>query len=83
MTTTGLDSHCFRAYADAPLKAHQVCDRTEEGAHRGLERKYILNIYKKIKKCGANNVLIQKSILRDMYNKLHFWDTHYDGRRED
>ncbi|KAL3767362.1 hypothetical protein ACHAW5_003286 [Stephanodiscus triporus] len=38
------------------------------------ERKYILNMCKKIKKCGANVVLIQKSILRDAYNELslHF-----------
>jgi T-complex protein 1 subunit delta len=38
------------------------------------EWKYILNMCKKIKKCGANVVLIQKSILRDAYNKLslHF-----------
>ena len=38
------------------------------------ERKYILNLCKKIKKTGANVVLIQKSILRDAYNELslHF-----------
>ncbi len=38
------------------------------------ERKYILNMCKRIKKCGANVVLIQKSILRDAYNELslHF-----------
>ena len=38
------------------------------------ERKYILNLCKKIKKSGANVVLIQKSILRDAYNELslHF-----------
>jgi T-complex protein 1 subunit delta len=38
------------------------------------ERKYILNQCKKIKKAGANVVLIQKSILRDAYNELslHF-----------
>jgi len=38
------------------------------------ERKYILNMCKKIKKCGANVVLEQKSILRDAYNELslHF-----------
>ncbi|KAL3763851.1 hypothetical protein ACHAWU_006243 [Discostella pseudostelligera] len=38
------------------------------------ERKYILNMCKKIKKSGANVVLIQKSILRDAYNELslHF-----------
>lgn len=38
------------------------------------ERKYILNQCKKIKKSGANVVLIQKSILRDAYNELslHF-----------
>ena len=34
------------------------------------ERKYILNMCKKIKKSGANVVLIQKSILRDAYNEL-------------
>ncbi len=34
----------------------------------------ILNMCKKIKKCGAKVVLIQKSILRDAYNELslHF-----------
>eukprot|EP00568_Trieres_chinensis_P010570 CAMPEP_0183308344 /NCGR_PEP_ID=MMETSP0160_2-20130417/21447_1 /TAXON_ID=2839 ORGANISM="Odontella Sinensis, Strain Grunow 1884" /NCGR_SAMPLE_ID=MMETSP0160_2 /ASSEMBLY_ACC=CAM_ASM_000250 /LENGTH=529 /DNA_ID=CAMNT_0025472167 /DNA_START=94 /DNA_END=1683 /DNA_ORIENTATION=- len=38
------------------------------------ERKYILGLCKKIKKAGANVVLIQKSILRDAYNELslHF-----------
>jgi len=38
------------------------------------ERKYILGMCKKIKKSGANVVLIQKSILRDAYNELslHF-----------
>eukprot|EP00560_Eucampia_antarctica_P002692 CAMPEP_0197833592 /NCGR_PEP_ID=MMETSP1437-20131217/19464_1 /TAXON_ID=49252 ORGANISM="Eucampia antarctica, Strain CCMP1452" /NCGR_SAMPLE_ID=MMETSP1437 /ASSEMBLY_ACC=CAM_ASM_001096 /LENGTH=530 /DNA_ID=CAMNT_0043437721 /DNA_START=48 /DNA_END=1640 /DNA_ORIENTATION=+ len=38
------------------------------------ERKYILNQCKKIKKSGANVLLIQKSILRDAYNELslHF-----------
>jgi T-complex protein 1 subunit delta len=38
------------------------------------ERKYILNMFKKIKKCGVNVVLIKKSILRDAYNELslHF-----------
>jgi T-complex protein 1 subunit delta len=38
------------------------------------ERKYILQQCKQIKKCGANVVLIQKSILRDAYNELslHF-----------
>jgi len=38
------------------------------------ERKYILNLCKKIKKSGANVLLIQKSILRDAYNELslHF-----------
>jgi T-complex protein 1 subunit delta len=38
------------------------------------ERKYILGMCKKIKKAGANVVLIQKSILRDAYNELslHF-----------
>eukprot|EP00957_Ditylum_brightwellii_P120134 9166869-Ditylum_brightwellii.AAC.1 len=38
------------------------------------ERKYILNQCKKIKKAGANVLLIQKSILRDAYNELslHF-----------
>ncbi|KAL7429424.1 hypothetical protein ACHAXM_001683 [Skeletonema potamos] len=38
------------------------------------ERKYILDLCKKIKKSGANVVLIQKSILRDAYNELslHF-----------
>jgi T-complex protein 1 subunit delta len=38
------------------------------------ERKYILNLVKKIKKAGCNVLLIQKSILRDAYNDLalHF-----------
>ena len=38
------------------------------------ERKHILGLCKKIKKSGANVVLIQKSILRDAYNELslHF-----------
>ncbi|RYY72976.1 hypothetical protein EON63_20210 [archaeon] len=38
------------------------------------ERKYILNMCKKIKKWGVNVLLIQKSILRDAYNdlSLHF-----------
>mmetsp|Transcript_23274 Transcript_23274/g.28515 ORF Transcript_23274/g.28515 Transcript_23274/m.28515 type:complete len:531 (-) Transcript_23274:302-1894(-) len=38
------------------------------------ERKYILQLCKKIKKSGANVLLIQKSILRDAYNELslHF-----------
>lgn len=38
------------------------------------ERKYILNLCKKIKKSGCNVLLIQKSILRDAYNDLalHF-----------
>lgn len=38
------------------------------------ERKYILNLCKKIKKAGCNVLLIQKSILRDAYNdlSLHF-----------
>ena len=38
------------------------------------ERKYILNLCKKIKKSGANVLLIQKSILRDAFNELslHF-----------
>ncbi|KAI3643092.1 hypothetical protein MP228_012647 [Amoeboaphelidium protococcarum] len=38
------------------------------------ERQYILNICKKIKKSGANVLLIQKSILRDAVNdlSLHF-----------
>lgn len=38
------------------------------------ERKYILDLCKKIKKSGANVVLIQKSILRDATNdlSLHF-----------
>lgn len=38
------------------------------------ERKYILNLCKKIKKTGCNVLLIQKSILRDAYNdlSLHF-----------
>ena len=38
------------------------------------ERKFILGLCKKIKKSGANVVLIQKSILRDAYNELslHF-----------
>ncbi len=34
------------------------------------ERKYILNLCKKIKKWGVNVLLIQKSILRDAYNDL-------------
>lgn len=38
------------------------------------ERKYLLNLCKKIKKSNANVLLIQKSILRDAYNELslHF-----------
>lgn len=38
------------------------------------ERKYILNMCKKIKKSGCNVLLVQKSILRDAYNdlSLHF-----------
>jgi T-complex protein 1 subunit delta len=38
------------------------------------ERKYILNLCKKIKKSGCNVLLIQKSILRDGFNdlSLHF-----------
>ena len=38
------------------------------------ERKYILNLCKKIKKSGCNVLLIQKSILRDAFNdlSLHF-----------
>jgi T-complex protein 1 subunit delta len=38
------------------------------------ERKYLLALCKKIKKSGANVLLIQKSILRDAYNELslHF-----------
>jgi T-complex protein 1 subunit delta len=38
------------------------------------ERKYILNMCKKIKKAGCNVLLVQKSILRDAYNdlSLHF-----------
>lgn len=38
------------------------------------ERKHILGLCKKIKKSGANVVLIQKSILREAYNELslHF-----------
>jgi len=38
------------------------------------ERKYILDLCKKIKKSGCNVLLIQKSILRDAYNELslHF-----------
>lgn len=38
------------------------------------ERKYIMNMCKKIKKWGCNVLLIQKSILRDAYNdlSLHF-----------
>jgi T-complex protein 1 subunit delta len=38
------------------------------------ERKYILNLCKRIKKSGCNVLLIQKSILRDAYNDLalHF-----------
>mmetsp|Transcript_25533 Transcript_25533/g.37884 ORF Transcript_25533/g.37884 Transcript_25533/m.37884 type:complete len:528 (+) Transcript_25533:83-1666(+) len=38
------------------------------------ERKFLLGLCKKIKKSGANVVLIQKSILRDAYNELslHF-----------
>jgi hypothetical protein len=31
MTTTKLDSHCFRTYVDAPSKAHQYRDRIELG----------------------------------------------------
>ena len=82
MTMTGLDSHCFCKYVDAPFEAHQDRNRFEEGARQGVKSKYILNICKKIKKCGANNVLIRKSILRDVYNKvsLNIWDTHGDRR---
>lgn len=38
------------------------------------ERKYILDMCKKVKKSGVNVLLIQKSILRDAYNdlSLHF-----------
>jgi len=38
------------------------------------ERKYLLGLCKKVKKSGANVLLIQKSILRDAYNELslHF-----------
>lgn len=38
------------------------------------ERKYVLGLCKKVKKSGANVILIQKSILRDAYNELslHF-----------
>lgn len=38
------------------------------------ERKYILDLCKKVKKSGCNVLLIQKSILRDAYNdlSLHF-----------
>jgi len=38
------------------------------------ERKFLLGLCKKVKKSGANVVLIQKSILRDAYNELslHF-----------
>ncbi|ORZ35696.1 T-complex protein 1 subunit delta [Catenaria anguillulae PL171] len=38
------------------------------------ERQYLLNMCKKIKKAGANVILIQKSILRDAVNELslHF-----------
>lgn len=38
------------------------------------ERKYILDMCKKVKKSGCNVLLIQKSILRDAYNdlSLHF-----------
>lgn len=34
------------------------------------ERKYIINIVKKIVKSGANVILLQKSILRDALNDL-------------
>jgi chaperonin GroEL (HSP60 family) len=71
MTTTRLDSHCLRTYANVPLEAHRDHEGIEEGARRGVERK---NICKKIKKCGANIVLEQKSILQELYNELslHF-----------
>ena len=38
------------------------------------ERKYVLDLCKKIKKSGVNVLLIQKSILRDAVNdlSLHF-----------
>merc|ERR1711903_105601 len=38
------------------------------------ERKHVLGLCKKIKKCGITVLLIQKSILRDAYNdlSLHF-----------
>lgn len=68
---TRLDLHCLGAYADVPSEAHQDCDGTEEGAHQGVQRKHIC---KKIKSCGANVLLVQKSILQDAYNELslHF-----------
>ena len=36
------------------------------------ERKHVLGLCKKIKKCGITVLLIQKSILRDAYNDLSF-----------
>ena len=57
-----------------PSEAHRDRDGIEEGARRGVERKCIVSICKKIKKCGAYVVLLHKSIPRDAYNEpsLHF-----------
>ena len=41
-----------------------VSDYTQMDRVLREERQYILNICKKIKKCGINVVLLQKSILR-------------------
>jgi len=51
-----------------------VSDYTQMDRVLREERAYILNIVKKIKKAGANVVLIQKSILRDAVSDLalHF-----------
>lgn len=43
------------------------------------EKKYILNIIKKILKCGCNVLLIQKSILRDAVNILA---SHYLAKKK-
>lgn len=51
-----------------------VSDYTQMDRVLREERQYILNICKKIKQCGINVVLLQKSILRDAINDmgLHF-----------
>lgn len=51
-----------------------ISDYTQMDRVLKEERAYILNIVKKIKACGCNVLLIQKSILRDAVNELalHF-----------